>query len=91
MKRLFWTYEHIQVLWNRIVNILKNSQQNIALSCHDIRFGIHTNNSYSNAINNEILHLSNEISKKIQPQMENFKNYLINRINIETEIALISN
>ena len=95
IEHIFWKCNHIQALWNNLVNFLKEKNITLTLSFQDICFGVKTSSINTNAINFMILVMKYYIMqmkfRKQLPIFLHYKNYLKIRIKIEQEIAFINN
>ena len=95
LKHLFWEYNHIQIFWNRLDQFLKSCNIFINLNFQTISFGVSDYSFTDNNMYNFILFHAkyfifiNKCHKTI-PSCENFKRYLLSKIEIEKQISLMN-
>ena len=95
IEHLFWECPIVQNLWVNICNYLRSLGIEVSLNLFDICFGKQTNSNYESCVNFIILLCKYFVFKmkymKVTPTFDIFKNYLIQRVKIEKEIAMQTN
>lgn len=96
-KHLFWECQYVQNFWTEFNQFLNSKNINYTINFKDISFGIMDNFLQNDTLaTNFIIMLAKYFIfkmklKNIIPHIEQFKNYLNQRITTETEIAIFKN
>ena len=93
---LFWECTYVQQFWMSLSDLLQQCNINIDMNIKTVSFGIcQPNPNHNIRVQNFIIYVAKNFifqnkQRKQAPNILHFKSYLISRIQIEKEIALLN-